>query len=142
MCCMYSLLYFVFFFFKQKTAYEMRSSDWSSDVCSSDLLAASCQQSRAQVDAVAQHRKQQDRAALPLAAVSKELSLQRGGQQGKAAGEPGLATGQAEPGKAESPGGGDKGRPAEAGRQDGGSEKRRVGKEGGSTWTARWSAEH
>src|SRR3546814_7142021 len=28
-----------FFFFKQKTAYEMRSSDWSSDVCSSDLGA-------------------------------------------------------------------------------------------------------
>src|SRR3546814_2036514 len=33
MCC-YS---FCFFFFKQKTAYEMRISDWSSDVCSSDL---------------------------------------------------------------------------------------------------------
>src|SRR3546814_1854969 len=31
------LFYFVFFFFKQKTAYEMRISDWSSDVCSSDL---------------------------------------------------------------------------------------------------------
>src|SRR3546814_1178951 len=30
----------VFFFFKQKTAYEMRISDWSSDVCSSDLLVA------------------------------------------------------------------------------------------------------
>src|SRR3546814_6342963 len=29
---------FVVFFFKQKTAYEMRISDWSSDVCSSDLL--------------------------------------------------------------------------------------------------------
>src|SRR3546814_17810439 len=29
---------YVFFFFKQKTAYEMRISDWSSDVCSSDLL--------------------------------------------------------------------------------------------------------
>src|SRR3546814_13825641 len=28
----------VFFFFKQKTAYEMRISDWSSDVCSSDLV--------------------------------------------------------------------------------------------------------
>src|SRR3546814_1361070 len=28
------------FFFKQKTAYEMRISDWSSDVCSSDLTAA------------------------------------------------------------------------------------------------------
>src|SRR3546814_9789389 len=32
------VVYFVFvFFFKQKTAYEMRISDWSSDVCSSDL---------------------------------------------------------------------------------------------------------
>src|SRR3546814_1695502 len=29
-----------FFFFKQKTAYEMRISDWSSDVCSSDLTPA------------------------------------------------------------------------------------------------------
>src|SRR3546814_7964955 len=29
----------IFFFFKQKTAYEMRISDWSSDVCSSDLPA-------------------------------------------------------------------------------------------------------
>src|SRR3546814_2567588 len=27
-----------FFFFKQKTAYELRISDWSSDVCSSDLI--------------------------------------------------------------------------------------------------------
>src|SRR3546814_7617599 len=32
LCC------YVFFFFKQKTAYEMRISDWSSDVCSSDLM--------------------------------------------------------------------------------------------------------
>src|SRR3546814_10937286 len=32
------LLVSIFFFFKQKTAYEMRISDWSSDVCSSDLL--------------------------------------------------------------------------------------------------------
>src|SRR3546814_5589757 len=32
MCC-------IFFFFKQKTAYEMRISDWSSDVCSSDLVS-------------------------------------------------------------------------------------------------------
>src|SRR3546814_15180614 len=31
----------MFFFFKQKTAYEMRISDWSSDVCSSDLPLAS-----------------------------------------------------------------------------------------------------
>src|SRR3546814_20368433 len=32
------MLFSCFFFFKQKTAYEMRISDWSSDVCSSDLL--------------------------------------------------------------------------------------------------------
>src|SRR3546814_14263304 len=32
------MFYIVLFFFKQKTAYEMRISDWSSDVCSSDLL--------------------------------------------------------------------------------------------------------
>src|SRR3546814_2537056 len=31
------MLLILFFFFKQKTAYEMRISDWSSDVCSSDL---------------------------------------------------------------------------------------------------------
>src|SRR3546814_5083169 len=38
--CMFLVYSFVvsFFFFKQKTAYEMRISDWSSDVCSSDLL--------------------------------------------------------------------------------------------------------
>src|SRR3546814_7614325 len=48
LCFSFFLFYFVFvsllllfafvFFFKQKTAYEMRISDWSSDVCSSDLL--------------------------------------------------------------------------------------------------------
>src|SRR3546814_2792442 len=38
MCFIYSLL--DFFFVKQKTAYEMRISDWSSDVCSSDLRMA------------------------------------------------------------------------------------------------------
>src|SRR3546814_9750027 len=31
------MCFIVFFFFKQKTAYEMRISDWSSDLCSSDL---------------------------------------------------------------------------------------------------------
>src|SRR3546814_19401223 len=32
------VIFYSFFFFKQKTAYEMRISDWSSDVCSSDLF--------------------------------------------------------------------------------------------------------
>src|SRR3546814_8966089 len=38
--CLLILCVRVFFFFKQKTAYEMRISDWSSDVCSSDLSSA------------------------------------------------------------------------------------------------------
>src|SRR3546814_15859494 len=37
---LYVYLLMLFFFFKQKTAYEMRISDWSSDVCSSDLARA------------------------------------------------------------------------------------------------------
>src|SRR3546814_9858683 len=37
---LYYCFVIVLFFFKQKTAYEMRISDWSSDVCSSDLPAA------------------------------------------------------------------------------------------------------
>src|SRR3546814_7957520 len=44
-CCVFVLYvfsaYFYFFFFKQMTAYEMRISDWSSDVCSSDLIEQS-----------------------------------------------------------------------------------------------------
>src|SRR3546814_3237003 len=38
MVCASLLLCRFLFFFKQKTAYEMRISDWSSDVCSSDLM--------------------------------------------------------------------------------------------------------
>src|SRR3546814_6571886 len=34
------VMFFVFFVFKLKTAYELRISDWSSDVCSSDLIRA------------------------------------------------------------------------------------------------------
>src|SRR3546814_10023208 len=39
--CVVNLDFVMFFFFKQKTAYEMRISDWSSDVCSSDLFVVS-----------------------------------------------------------------------------------------------------
>src|SRR3546814_9353889 len=37
---------FSFFFFKQMTAYELRISDWSSDVCSSDLLLSDIEPNR------------------------------------------------------------------------------------------------
>src|SRR3546814_2410022 len=45
-CSSVSCLYYIFlgfFFFKQKTAYEMRISDWSSDVCSSDVGSSDLQ---------------------------------------------------------------------------------------------------
>src|SRR3546814_7269473 len=45
-CCL-------FFFFKQKTAYEMRISDWSSDVCSSDLFEIA--EPAVEGDAVSRH---------------------------------------------------------------------------------------
>src|SRR3546814_6594514 len=48
-CILSIYLLCVFFFFKQKTAYEMRISDWSSDVCSSDLIL--CGNRRKQVAA-------------------------------------------------------------------------------------------
>src|SRR3546814_6216706 len=38
MCNFKCIIIIIVFFFKQKTAYEMRISDWSSDVCSSDLI--------------------------------------------------------------------------------------------------------
>ena len=52
------MFFFVFFFFKQKTAYEIVDCDWSSDVCSSDL-------------AVRQLARQASR---PLAVVEIEVS--------------------------------------------------------------------
>src|SRR3546814_11595084 len=47
----------LFFFFKQKTAYEMRISDWSSDVCSSDLpVAGNTARPQYRLDATAAHQ--------------------------------------------------------------------------------------
>src|SRR3546814_5660921 len=59
----------VFFFFKQKTAYEMRISDWSSDVCSSDLGRLSrIDAMQVQAMALAQARRRQtERAAIDAA---------------------------------------------------------------------------
>src|SRR3546814_7973893 len=59
-----------FFFFKQKTAYEMRISDWSSDVCSSDLEEPDVRDRAGQVDvahALAAHLGQGDLGAALLA---------------------------------------------------------------------------
>src|SRR3546814_19441431 len=45
--CSIYCFYLFFFFFKQKTAYEMRISDWSSDVCSSDLTKVTTRKGKA-----------------------------------------------------------------------------------------------
>src|SRR3546814_6063079 len=110
----------MFFFFKQKTAYEMRISDWSSDVCSSDLrhtanlfnFAAGNRLPVGDQGQGFQHRT----------AVTG-LTL------GPQAGDPGMdfrAHLQAEPGC----------------NLDQRSEERRVGKECVSKWRSRWSPYH
>src|SRR3546814_11183374 len=58
-----------FFFFKQKTAYEMRISDWSSDVCSSDLPCR-------QVDQP-QHAPAEDRLEQRGGAARREIAAER-----------------------------------------------------------------
>src|SRR3546814_7278050 len=58
------------FFFKQKTAYEMRISDWSSDVCSSDLLTIN----GVSVGAVAADTNSSNRASSIAAAINSYSS--------------------------------------------------------------------
>src|SRR3546814_2043197 len=105
------MLYFVFFF-KQKTAYEMRISDWSSDVCSSDLRLCDAEHRRA--------RPRRDALfELPRLGVlfADPRDVADGGD------EPPQRTGQ-------------------HARDDPRSEERRVGKECVSTCRSRWSPYH
>src|SRR3546814_3838825 len=103
----------IIFMFKQKTAYEMRISDWSSDVCSSDLHDAELVVVVRVVGVVA------EAVVLLLRVVQHETELDALARQ--------LAVGQA----------------AHAGQHGGDrSEERRVGKECGSTCRYRWSPCH
>src|SRR3546814_5584013 len=106
---------FVFFFFKQKTAYEMRISDWSSDVCSSDLIPASIS---ASVNAIAVY-------CLATGVGVEHQSLGREADVVTAASEQGLL----ESGHDQR-------------RRLGRSEERRVGKECVGTCRSRWSPYH
>src|SRR3546814_2349433 len=120
------LVMLVVFFFKQKTAYEMRISDWSSDVCSSDLLPP-------RADAGV-------RPARPAGAGATLVPPPRGGRPGGPVGR----------GRARAWGGGGRPRgcagvPPVRGRGVGTrprSEDRRVGKECVSTCKSRWSPDH
>src|SRR3546814_2948567 len=102
-----------FFFFKQKTAYEMRISDWSSDVCSSDLDFLVVQQQTALIDHPAQAI-----GPLHLAAAAHRLVVLRGIEVDTVAA---VVLGHVAGGR---------------------SEERRVGKECVSTCRSRWSPYH
>src|SRR3546814_17663296 len=72
----------MFFFFKQKTAYEMRISDWSSDVCSSDLLGEQPKKAKLAVQPVAGRFARRRRARLVIddgeCAVGRLIDAVRG----------------------------------------------------------------
>src|SRR3546814_3934744 len=115
---------FVVFFFKQKTAYEMRISDWSSDVCSSDLGH--------------ERGDEESGGRQGLPGMADDAGV-RGHLLQPAAGF--LLAFQA-PGHSGRPDG--RGIPELAGRVpvDDRSEERRVGKEWVSTCRSRWSQDH
>src|SRR3546814_8902745 len=73
------MLCFFFFFFKQKTAYEMRISDWSSDVCSSDLASAATARSPGLFQQVAEAAPGGDDRAAELAPQARHDRLDRVG---------------------------------------------------------------
>src|SRR3546814_3348937 len=103
----------VIFFFKQKTAYEMRISDWSSDVCSSDLMATDSVVSRRMIDHCA---------AMALCTDRPNAVGDKGSSAAKDCNRPKLRLVS----------------PCREAR----SEERRVGKECVSTCRSRWSPYH
>src|SRR3546814_20082580 len=127
----------LFFFFKQKTAYEMRISDWSSDVCSSDLHIPGAVYSnylrsgwRTEMDGVPAQLPRQE----TLEALIGELGIANDSHVVVvSAGTDALDISSAAPvySPFEGPGH-DRVR----------SEGRRIGKEGVRTWNTRWWPEH
>src|SRR3546814_5582117 len=111
----------MFFFFTQKTAYEMRISDWSSDVCSSDLWR------RVLIDArpapARNNRRLPSDRSRPACGTATGIAVAPGQKAAD-----GLLVGCG------------RGRPKIHFKKR--SEERRVGKECVSTWRSRWSADH
>src|SRR3546814_10480042 len=119
-------LYFLFFFFKQKTAYEMRISDWSSDVCSSDLVleAGVIPGSDEVAEGLHAAAERRGKRHLPVDRLPPQLSVERACRERRRFQRDG-----------------------DAGREDGiyeatRSEERRVGKECVSTCRSRSSPSH
>src|SRR3546814_17828420 len=117
-----------FFFFKQKTAYEMRISDWSSDVCSSDLFPSSVGEvmKRDQRIAIAKQRLDNE-----MASFRQTMSVQSGIVENVRDDAQTLSEIVARSQGAEGS--------LQVSQR---SEERRVGKECGSTCRSRWSPYH
>src|SRR3546814_9376454 len=88
MSCVYVIMFWCFFFFfKQKTAYEMRISDWSSDVCSSDLQVGQARRVAVlvllgEVEDPAVHRRHE--AVVSAGAIGRPRPVALGGARGAA----------------------------------------------------------
>src|SRR3546814_14345867 len=134
-----------FFFFKQKTAYEMRISDWSSDVCSSDLAeerGAAARRRPASEKGARRHRHGLP-ALQPVSPYDGAAELHGGAgarpgdAQGRGAGTGGGTPDHGRARRQDGPGPEQAlGRSAAARRERPGatSKERREGKEGGSRW--------
>src|SRR3546814_8739736 len=84
------------FFFKQKTAYEMHISDWSSDVCSSDLWRCSYEHGRRCGDIVVRHGVHAGAERAGRAATADARLAEDGARMGRnlraaVSGDPGLS---------------------------------------------------
>src|SRR3546814_5663068 len=78
--------FLLFFFFKQKTAYEMRISDWSSDVCSSDLSLLGPHAPRAHQHLGGVSRSHQPRQRPGEAALGAQAELREGSDEDRIVG--------------------------------------------------------
>src|SRR3546814_6882103 len=74
---------YCFFFFKQKTAYEMRISDWSSDVCSSDLGSIYLDGNVLDADGLAREADARRRAGFEVELLKPAAVLERYGIKGR-----------------------------------------------------------
>src|SRR3546814_7402540 len=81
-CCVCGSEVLMVFFFKQKTAYEWRISDWSSDVCSSDLTGGG--EGRGRAAALAAGNRRED-AGAPAAHPARRAAVHRPDQRAAAA---------------------------------------------------------
>src|SRR3546814_5001889 len=92
------LWFILFFFFKQKTAYEMRISDWSSDVCSSDLAQRVADRHDVELDGEAFGQRRWGRKLVGRERLEREplaRQVRRGDDLPRAVGLPGRQIGSA-----------------------------------------------